>query len=49
MPRPVRSKIERYFNSESIHVTHKIDEIKIYELMNEGIEEAHCRTIDIRK
>lgn len=50
LPRPLKSKIERYFNGESIQLKYPIDEIIIYELMTEqGEAGGYCRQIDIRE
>lgn len=52
MPRPSKSKIERYFNGETKKKVYPIDDIIIYELMS-GSESnksnEKCRMINIRE
>lgn len=50
LPRPVRSKIERYFDRESKKKTFKIDDIRLYELMTETASTPFaCRLVNIRE
>lgn len=48
LPRPIKSKIEKYFGGESKRRTYKAEDVSLYEVMAETPNsKAYCRKIEI--